>query len=127
MATLMLLNVWFIIWPNQKIVINSAVQVAEGGEADPAAAGAAPKAALASRTNTLFSAPMLFLMGSSAHLPTGLLSDASVISMIVAFGIVLALEANAVVGKQGPLTSVSGVISSSVALTVVLYLVMALL
>ena len=127
MATLMLLNVLFIIWPNQKIVIASAVQVAEGGEADPAAAGAAPKAALASRTNTLFSAPMLFLMGSSAHLPTGLFSDASVISMIVAFGIVLALEANAVVGKQGPLTSVSGVISSSVALTVVLYLVMALL
>ena len=127
MATLMFLNVWLIIWPNQKIVIASAVQVAEGGEADPAAAGAAPKAALASRTNTLFSAPMLFLMGSSAHLPTGLLSDASVISMIVAFGIVLALEANAVVGKQGPLTSVSGVISSSVALTVVLYLVMALL
>ena len=82
MATLMFLNVWLIIWPNQRIVFTSAQTVAAGGEADPAAAGAAPKAALASRTNTLFSAPMLFLMGSSAHLPTGLFSDASMISLI---------------------------------------------
>ena len=70
---------------------------------------------------------MLFLMGSSAHLPTGLFSDASMISLIVSIGIILALEANAIVGKQGPITSVSGVISCSVALTAVLYLVMALL
>ena len=127
MATLMFLNVWLIIWPNQRIVFTSAQTVAAGGEADPAAAGAAPKAALASRTNTLFSAPMLFLMGSSAHLPTGLFSDASMISLIVSIGIILVLEANAIVGKQGPITSVSGVISCSVALTAVLYLVMALL
>ena len=49
------------------------------------------------------------------------------ISLIVSIGIILALEANAIVGKQGPITSVSGVISCSVALTAVLYLVMALL
>jgi uncharacterized membrane protein len=67
LGTLMAINVWFIIWPNQKIVIASATQVAEGGEALPEAAAAAPKAALASRTNTLFSIPMLFFMGSSAH------------------------------------------------------------
>ena len=66
----MAINVWFIIWPNQKIVIASATQVAGGGEALPEAAAAAPKAGLASRTNTLFSIPMLFFMGSSAHLPS---------------------------------------------------------
>ena len=58
MGTLMMLNVWLIIWPNQKIVIGL-----ESG--DKAAAG--PKAALASRTNTLLSLPMLFFMEASAH------------------------------------------------------------
>ena len=77
LGTLMFLNVWLIIWPNQKIVIASATQVAQGGEATPEAAAAAPKAALASRTNTLFSAPMLFFMGSSAHLSNGLVVDAN--------------------------------------------------
>ena len=67
MGTLMFLNVWLIIWPNQKIVIASNEQIKGGGEALPEAAAAAPKAGLASRTNTLFSLPMLFLMGSSAH------------------------------------------------------------
>ena len=62
-GTLMFLNVWLIIWPNQRIVIASNQAVAGGGEADPAAAGAAPKAGLASRTNTLFSIPMLWFMG----------------------------------------------------------------
>jgi hypothetical protein len=56
LGTLMFLNVWIIIWPNQKIVIASNEQVLGGGEADPAAAGALAKAGLASRTNTLFSA-----------------------------------------------------------------------
>jgi len=58
MGTIMMLNVWLIIWPNQKIVIGL-----ESG--DKAAAG--PKAALASRTNTLFSLPMLFFMVASGH------------------------------------------------------------
>lgn len=127
LGTLMFLNVWLIIWPNQKIVIASAVKVSEGGEADPAAAGAAPKAALASRTNTLFSAPMLFLMGSSAHMPNGLLSDASPVALGLCVLIMLALEANGIVGKQGPITTVRGVISCSIGLTAVMYLVMAVL
>ncbi|HEY5701205.1 MAG TPA: urate hydroxylase PuuD, partial [Gammaproteobacteria bacterium] len=71
LGTLMFLNVWLIIWPNQKIVIESNTQVKAGGEALPQAAGAAPKAGLASRTNTLFSIPMLFFMGSSAHYAHG--------------------------------------------------------
>ncbi|MBL6686983.1 MAG: urate hydroxylase PuuD [Pseudomonadales bacterium] len=130
LGTLMAINVWFIIWPNQKIVIASATQVAEGGEALPEAAGAAPKAALASRTNTLFSIPMLFFMGSSAHLPSGIVTDsmaASTASLIVVFLIILALEVNAIRGKQGPMTSVAGVIHCGLGLTAVLYACMHLL
>ena len=41
LGTLMFLNVWLVIWPAQKIVIASATQVAQGGEALPEAAGAA--------------------------------------------------------------------------------------
>ena len=40
LGTLMAINVWFIIWPNQKIVIASATQVAGGGEALPEAVNA---------------------------------------------------------------------------------------
>jgi uncharacterized membrane protein len=121
LGTLMFLNVWLIIWPNQKIVIASATQVAQGGEPLPEAAASAPKAGLASRTNTLFSAPMLFFMGSSAHLPTSLVTDASPVALGVVMLLILALEGNAIFGKQGPMTSVGGVIGCSVALTAVLY------
>lgn len=124
LGTLMAINVWFIIWPNQKVVIASATQVAEGGEALPEAAAAAPKAALASRTNTLFSIPMLFFMGSSAHLPSGIVTDgmaATTVSLVAVFAIILMLEVNAVLGKQGPMTSVAGVIHCGLGLTAVLY------
>ena len=63
----MLVNVWGIIWRNQKIVIGSARAVAEGGQADPNAAAAAKKAARASRANTFFSIPMLWYMVFAAH------------------------------------------------------------
>ena len=127
LGTLMAINVWFVIWPNQKIVIASATQVAGGGEAMPEAAAAAPKAGLASRTNTLFSIPMLFFMGSSAHLSSAktatvmandLISPAS---LTVVFLIILALQVNALRGKQGPMTSVVGVIHCGLGLTAVLY------
>ena len=48
MGTFMFLNVWLIIWPNQKIVMASNEQVLGGGEALAEAAGAAAKAGLAS-------------------------------------------------------------------------------
>ena len=123
LGTLMFLNVWLIIWPAQKIVIASATQVAQGGEALPEAAEAAPKAALASRTNVLFSSPMLFFMGSSAHLPMGggLLAEASLVSLGVIMLLILALEGNAIFGKPGPMAKVSGVIGCSLVLTAVLY------
>jgi len=124
LGTFMFLNVWLIIWPNQKIVIASAEKAATGGEADPAAAGALAKAGLASRTNTLFSIPMLFFMASSVHLAqlsTPVMS-AGIFSLIVVFGIIVLLQINAVMGKQGPMTSVKGVIHMGLLLTLVLYL-----
>jgi len=63
----MFLNVWGVIWPNQKKVIANACNVQAGGEADPAAADAGRRAALASRMNTIFSFPMLFFMVGAAH------------------------------------------------------------
>ena len=124
MGTIMFLNVWLIIWPNQKIVIASAKQVAGGGEALPGAAGALGKAGLASRTNTLFSVPMLFFMASSVHLGQLQTSihSASAASLVVVYGLIAVLALNGVVGKTGPFTSVKGVISSSFLLTVLLYL-----
>ncbi|MEM8765812.1 MAG: urate hydroxylase PuuD [Pseudomonadota bacterium] len=125
LGILMFLNVWLIIWPNQKIVIESNTQVKAGGEALPAAAAAAPKAALASRTNTLFSIPMLFFMGSSAHYAHGGLAG-NTTALIVALVIIAALELNAIFGKQGPITTVRGVISSGLGLTAVLWGIVAL-
>ena len=124
LGTLMFLNVWLVIWPNQKIVIASAEAAASGGEANPAAAGALAKAGLASRTNTLFSIPMLFFMASSVHLAqlSTPVTSAGIFSLIVVFGIIVLLEINAIVGKQGPMTSVKGVIHMGLLLTLVLYL-----
>jgi len=67
-ALIMFSNVWFVIWPAQKIVIANAEGVLAGREADPAAAGAARRGACASRTNTLLSIPMLFFMVATSHL-----------------------------------------------------------
>lgn len=55
---IMAFNVWFIIWPNQKIALGI---VDAPDDAKPAAAR---KAMLFSRTNTLLSIPMLFGMVS---------------------------------------------------------------
>ncbi len=125
LGTLMFLNVWLIIWPNQKIVIASNEAVKSGGEALPEAAAAAPKAGLASRTNTLFSFPMLLFMGSSTHYGHGGLSG-NTMMLIVALVIIAALELNAIFGKQGPMTTVRGVIYSGLGLTVLLWAVVEL-
>ena len=119
LGTLMLLNVWGIIWRNQKIVIASNQAVAAGGEADPAAAEAAPKAALASRTNTLFSIPMLWFMVASAHMPSGSIM-ANTQAIVICCVIIAAIEINAIVGKQYTMTTVKGVVASGLVLTVIL-------
>jgi uncharacterized membrane protein len=115
LGVLMFLNVWLVIWPAQQIALGMK-------EGDGPAAGA--KALLASRTNTLFSAPMAFCMLASPHL--GYSADHLVsangggLGLYAAVAIVLVLEANALFGKQGPMTTVKGVIVSSLVLTAVL-------
>ena len=66
-ATVMMLNVWLVIWPAQQVVIANAERVAGGAEADPAAAPAGRKGALASRTNTLFSIGVMWFMIGTSH------------------------------------------------------------
>ena len=123
LGTLMFLNVWLVIWPNQQVALG----MKTGG--DPAAAGA--KALLASRTNVLFSGPMAFAMLASPHSGTwggsGWGTGVGGLDLIVALVIIALLELNALVGKQGPIASVKGVIHSSIGLTVVLVLVLQLL
>ena len=113
MGTLMMLNVWLIIWPNQKVMIGLA-------EGDKAVAG--PKAALASRTNTLLSLPMLYFMVASVH---GLAAsggpETSTPALIIGLVIIAAIEANAIFGKMlGAIQSVSAVITSSIVLAVIM-------
>ena len=115
MGTLMMLNVWGIIWPNQKIVIGLK-------EGDAAAAG--PKAALASRTNTLFSVGMLYFMVASAHYPASgqiLGANLEMTGLLVGLAVIFAIEANAIWGKMLPaITSVRSVIVSSFVLCIAL-------
>ncbi|SJM89519.1 urate hydroxylase PuuD [Crenothrix polyspora] len=138
LGVFMFTNVWLIIWPNQQIVIASATQVASGGTALPEAADALAKAGLASRTNFLFSVPMLFFMGASAHYP----HPFHIVAFILAVAIILALEYNGAypmiknhslvqklpaAGKIGPCASIKGVIHCGLGLTVVLFLILDLL
>lgn len=118
-------NVWFVIWPAQQIVIKSATQVAGSGAALPEAAAAAPRALLASRTNTLFSVPMLFYMGASSHLPFAVTETSKLGLMWILLGLVWGgLEVNALKGKLGPITTVKGVITYGFVLTAVVYVIM---
>jgi uncharacterized membrane protein len=61
LGTIMLFNVWVLIWPNQKKVLGIVAAT------DDEKAKARKVAALASRTNFVLSIPMLLCMGSAAH------------------------------------------------------------
>jgi uncharacterized membrane protein len=131
MGTLMWANVWFVIWPAQQVVIKNAEQVADGGEPIPEAAARGGKAGMASRTNTLFSIPMLFFMISASHLGGFLAGVNITVYWLIVGGIILAVEVNGLIGPgaatQKPLTTVSGTIYSGLALLVVLFVVGVLL
>ena len=124
MGTLMWANVWFVIWPAQRVVIASAEKVAGGGEPDPAAAGMGARAGMASRTNTLFSIPMLFFMAAATHLASLTGEGGVTIYWIVTLVVVGLVEANALIGPgaatQKPLTTVTGTIHAGLGLTAVL-------
>ena len=114
MGTIMMLNVWGIIWRNQKIVLGMK-------EGDAAAAGA--KAGLASRTNTLFSVPMLMYMVYSVH-GGNVGMGISMNALYVGLAIIFAIEANAIWGKMLPaITSVRAVITSSFILAVAMKII----
>lgn len=144
----MFLNVWLIIWPSQQIVIASAKQVASGGKPLPTAADALATAGMASRTNTLFSIPMLFFMGASSHYAHSFSALAFVVAVVIVvilqyngaypaiknLSIVKQLSNIEVAGKKipnggclAPYASVKGVIQCGVGLTFVLFFVLDLL
>ena len=111
MGTIMAANVWFVIWPNQQKVIAGA----------PDAADAGAKAGLASRTNTLLSIPMLYLMVNSAHgfgLP--MIAEPSMLGLWVGLALILAIELNALFGSMNKMiASVKAVIHSGIVLTII--------
>ena len=115
MGTLMMANMWLIIWPKQQIVIG----LVSGDKA-----AAAPKAALASRTNTLFSIPMLYMMVASAHTSFGGIWNGGGMKMSalwIGIAIIALVEANAIWGKMNSaLQSVNAVIASGLVLTVIM-------
>lgn len=61
LGTIMLFNVWIIIWPNQKKVLGIVPA------SDDEKAKARRRAFLASRTNTMLSIPMLLFMVGAGH------------------------------------------------------------
>jgi len=116
MGIFMFLNVWLIIWPAQKVVI---------GLKDGDAAMAGARALRASRTNTLFSAPMLFGMLGSKH---GYYSSAGLegidfadMGFLIPLVLIVLLQLNGMMGRVGPMASVVGVIHISLVLTAVLF------
>ncbi|HEY3280451.1 MAG TPA: urate hydroxylase PuuD [Gemmatimonadales bacterium] len=123
-GTLMFLNVWLVIWPKQKVVIGSAVAAATGGQAIPAAAAAGRRAFLASRTNVVFSIPMLFFMGAATHMPPSQVTNTMGywIGVLVVAGLI---EANALLATSGPTTKpiekIPGVITTGFVVWAVVY------
>ena len=114
MGTIMMLNVWGIIWRNQKIVLGMK-------DGDAAAAGA--KAGLASRTNTLFSVPMLMYMVYSVH-GGNVGMGISMNALYLGLAIIFAIEANAIWGKMIPaIASVRAVIISSFVLAIIMKMI----
>lgn len=116
-GTFMFLNVWLIIWPKQKIVLG--MTPGDG----PAAAA---KAGLASRTNTLFSGPMLFGMLGSNHLAQ-MIPNLSATGLGAACALIVLLQLNAMFGRMGPMASVVGVVHMSIVLTGVIWAMLAYL
>src|SRR6266511_4263979 len=123
LGSVMWANVWFIIWPKNKIVIQNAIDTAAGRPANPAAAPAGARGGLASRTNVVMSIPMLLFMGSASHMPFPKPMNGALF-WIVALVIMALVEANALYGTPGkgaakPLATVKGTLWAGFILTLV--------
>ncbi|HEY8351403.1 MAG TPA: urate hydroxylase PuuD [Sphingomonadales bacterium] len=127
LGSLMWFNVWFVIWPRQKKIIAAA----QGGPAVENAPAVARRAFLASRTNTLLSIPLLFLMGAASHLPLPVNPGGLTAWWVILVAVLVLLEINALKATNGPTTKpiekVGGVIHMGVWLTVVLYVLLEVL
>ncbi|MCE2392021.1 MAG: urate hydroxylase PuuD [Proteobacteria bacterium] len=107
-GTIMWANVWFVIWPRQKMAIASAESVAAGGEANPEAAAQAPLAARASRINTAFSIVLLWYMlaaGNSAVMGGAALTPPAIV-VIAAIAVLVEINIWTKTPIQGVLGSV---------------------
>jgi uncharacterized membrane protein len=110
----------------QKIGILVAAAEAEsaGGPPNPAAPAASRRVMLVSRTNLILSIPLLFFMVTSSHLSlfSGAAGGGELWTYwIVATVIMLAVEANGVLGTTGPTTKPLERIGPSILLGFVLY------
>src|SRR3990170_2020232 len=126
LGTMMWANVWFVIWPKQKVVIANAADTAAGRPANPAAAPAGARAGVASRTNVVFSIPMLFYMGAASHLPLPMPRSGAAFWIINGV-IIAAIELNALVATAGqgtakPLATVKATLWSGFILAAIFYL-----
>lgn len=125
-GTLMAANVWFLIWPRQKLIIANATGVSKGDAPIAGIADQAVRATVASRTNVMFSISMLFFMLAGRHWSYEVRADMVVVYAILLLIIAGALEFNAIWGKLGPLTTVRGVLTAGFCLlaAIVLTIVM---
>jgi uncharacterized membrane protein len=126
LGSVMWFNVWFVIWPAQKLVIQNALDTAAGKPANPAVAPKAARAGLASRTNVVFSIPMLFMMGAASHLPLPMPGSGAAF-WLIALIIILLVEGNALAVAPGkpttkPLATVKGTLWFGFILAAVFYL-----
>ena len=64
----MLLNVWGVIWRNQKRIIGATEGLAKGTPVPPEMGKWGKQALIASRMNLALSLPLLFFMGAASHL-----------------------------------------------------------
>jgi uncharacterized membrane protein len=127
LGSVMWANVWFVIWPNQQVVMASAAQVGKGGAAIPDAAARGQRAGFASRTNTLLSIPMLFFMGAASHLT--MFADANrggkIGALLLLAAVLVVTEVNALVGTAGPgkkmLSTLKGTFWGGFILTAIMY------
>src|SRR5882672_11491301 len=126
LGSVMWFNVWFVIWPRQKLIIQNAIDTAAGKPANPAVAAAGARAGLASRTNVVFSIPMLFMMGSASHLALPMPRSGAAF-WLVALIIIVLVEWNALAVAPGkpttkPLGTVKGTLWFGFILSAVFYL-----
>lgn len=117
LGTVMFLNAWLVLWPQQQIALGLRSGDIERAEA---------RVTLVSRTNVLFSAPVVFCMLASPHL--GYTADYLLAEggagpgLWLSLALVTIIELNGLFGKLGPMASIRGVIHFSLALSALFFL-----